>query len=188
MMLAHLIDIFLLVFLAVISVALLRIKDLLTAVMIFGIYSLTSASLFMVLAAADVAFTEAAVGAGISIILMLATLAITGREEKIVERKFKLLPLIIVSITGATLLYGIRDLPPFGVASNPAQVHVAPRYIEQSAVETDIPNIVTSVLASYRGFDTLGEVVVIFTAGIGVALLIGRRRRLLTAKEASRHE
>lgn len=188
MMLEHLIDIFLLVFLAVISVALLRIKDLFAAVMVFGIYSLTSASLFMLLAAADVAFTEAAVGAGISTILMLATLSLTGREEKTVERKFKLLPLVIVSITGAALLYGIRDLPPFGEAGNPVQVHVAPRYIQQSPVETDVPNIVTSVLASYRGFDTLGEVVVIFTAGLGVALLIGRRRRLPSQKEASGNE
>jgi multicomponent Na+:H+ antiporter subunit B len=187
-MLDHLIDVFLLVFLAVIAVALIRIKDLLTAVMIFGIYSLTSASLFMLLDAADVAFTEAAVGAGISIILMLATLSITGREEKTVKRKFKFLPLIIVTITGATLLYGIRDLPPFGDPGNPSQVHVAPRYIEQSPFEIDVPNVVTAVLASYRGFDTLGEVVVIFTAGLGVALLIGRRRRLPSQKETSNDE
>jgi multicomponent Na+:H+ antiporter subunit B len=43
-----------------------------------------------------------------------------------------------------------------------------------------VPNLVTAVLASYRGFDTLGEVTVIFTAGVGVMLLLGRgsgRRR-----------
>tara|TARA_R100001143_G_scaffold18296_1_gene20044 strand:- start:182 stop:739 length:558 start_codon:yes stop_codon:yes gene_type:complete len=175
--LEQLIDIFLLVFLAIISIAVLRIRDLFTAVMLFGIYSLTSASLFMVLDAADVGFTEAAVGAGISTILMLATISMTGREEKPLKKKGTMLPLAIVVITGATLVYGIMDLPPFGEPDNPVHTHVAPRYIEQSPQEIDVPNFVTAVLASYRGYDTLGEVVVIFTAGVGVMLLIGRRRK-----------
>jgi len=178
MILEQLIDVFLLAFLAVISIAILRIRDLFSGVMLFGIYSLVSASLFMVLDAADVAFTEAAVGAGIATILMLATLGLTGRQEKeLVKKKISWLPLIIVVITGATLVYGIVDLPPFGAADNPAQVHVTPRYVQESMSEIDVPNLVTAVLASYRGFDTLGEVVVIFTAGVGVLLLIGRRRR-----------
>lgn len=179
MILEQLIDVFLLAFLAIISIAIVRIRDVFTAVMLFGIYSLVSASLFMVLAAADVAFTEAAVGAGISTILMLATLGLVGRdkEKPLVKKKISLLPLAIVSVTGATLVYGIVDLPPFGAADNPVHTHVAPRYIFESMSEIDVPNLVTAVLASYRGFDTLGEVVVIFTAGIGVLLLIGGRRR-----------
>jgi len=41
-----------------------------------------------------------------------------------------------------------------------------------------VPNVVTAVLASYRGYDTLGEVTVVFTAGVGVLLLLrGRTRR-----------
>ena len=52
-----------------------RQRNLFAAVMLFGIYSLLSAALFVTLEAVDVAFTEAAVGAGISTILMLATLA-----------------------------------------------------------------------------------------------------------------
>ena len=55
--------------------------------------------------------------------------------------------------------------------------HVVPRYIWESLGEVGIPNVVTSVLASYRGYDTLGEVTVIFTAAIGVMGLLGRRRR-----------
>jgi multicomponent Na+:H+ antiporter subunit B len=178
-MFEQLIDIFLLVFLAVISIAIVRMRNVFTAVMLFGIYSLVSASLFMVLDAADVAFTEAAVGAGISTILMLATLSLVGRdrEKPLVKKKISFLPLAIVLVTGATLVYGIVDLPPFGAADNPVHTHVAPRYVFQSMSEIDVPNLVTAVLASYRGFDTLGEVVVIFTAGIGVLLLIGGRRR-----------
>jgi multicomponent Na+:H+ antiporter subunit B len=59
---------------------------------------------------------------------------------------------------------------------------VAPRYIEESGDEIGVPNIVTSVLASYRGYDTLGEVTVIFTAACGVLVLLGRSRRRSDAK------
>lgn len=170
------IDIFLLAFLAITSIAILRMRDLFAAVMLFGIYSLVAASLFMVLDAADVALTEAAVGAGIATILMMATLSLTDRKEKISAKKFNPLPLIIVVVTGAALVYGIADLPPFGAADNPAQVHVAPRYVQDMLTEIDIPNAVAAVLASYRGWDTLGEVVVVFAAGVAVLLLIGRRR------------
>ena len=66
-----------------------------------------------------------------------------------------------------------------------ANQHVAPYYLERSLVETGVPNVVTAVLASYRGYDTLGELTVIFTAGIGVLLLLGRRReKAVTRPEA----
>jgi multicomponent Na+:H+ antiporter subunit B len=68
-------------------------------------------------------------------------------------------------------------MPRFADPDAPIHRHVAPRYIEDSPRETGVPNMVTSVLASYRGYDTLGETVVIFTAGIGVLLLLGGRRR-----------
>jgi multicomponent Na+:H+ antiporter subunit B len=57
---------------------------------------------------------------------------------------------------------------------------VAAYYIQNSATDIDVPNMVTGILASYRGFDTLGETAVVFTAGIGVLVLLSglaRRRR-----------
>lgn len=150
-------------------------RDLLAVVMVFSAYSLLSAGMFMVMDAADVAFTEAAVGAGVSTILMLLALSFTGRFERPAPRQW--LPLVVVLLTGATLVYGTLDLPPIGSAENPVHGHVAPRYLEESGREIGIPNVVTSVLSSYRGYDTLGEVVVVFTAGLGVWLLIGAVRR-----------
>ena len=147
--------------------------------MLSGIYSLLMASIFVTLDAVDVAFTEVAVGAGVSTILMLGTLALTTSREKI-PMHTPLLPLIVTFITGAMLIYGTWDIPAFGDASAPANLHVAPYYLERSLVETGVPNVVTAVLASYRGYDTLGELTVIFTAGIGVLLLLGRRRDTLT--------
>jgi multicomponent Na+:H+ antiporter subunit B len=144
--------------------------------MLFGIYSLLAATIFLVLDAVDVAFTEAAVGAGISTVLMLGTLALTAREEKTASHP-ALVPLLVVGITGAALVYGTLDMPRYGDPTAPVHQHVAPRYIQDSPRETGIPNVVTSVLASYRGYDTLGEVTVIFTAGVGVMLLLGSGRR-----------
>ncbi len=173
---SQLIDFFLLAFLAATAIAVVRMRSLFAAAMLFGIYSLLSAALFVVLDAVDVAFTEAAVGAGISTILMLGTLALTGTKlEASATRRVS--SLVTVAAVGALLIYGTVDMPEFGDPSAPAHVHVAPRYITESPTEIGIPNIVTSVLASYRGYDTLGEVTVIFTAGIGVLSLLGRRTR-----------
>lgn len=158
------------------ALALIKLHDLFAVVMLTGIYSLLSASIFVVLDAVDVAFTEAAVGAGVSTVFMLSTLALTTSREKPKVRN-PLLPLVVVVVTGAALIYGTFDLPPVGDPMDPIHQHVAPRYIEESGKEIGIPNIVTSVLASYRGYDTLGETVVVFTAAIGVLLLIGGRYR-----------
>ena len=175
-MIDNLLNITLLAFLAITAFAIIRIRNLFAVIMLFGIYSLLSAGLFVVLDAADVAFTEAAVGAGISTVLMLATLALTKNHEEKPPAHRPWLPMIVVLVTGAALVYGTVDLPSFSDSEAPAHKHVAPRYIEEGFKETGVPNLVTAVLASYRGFDTLGEVTVIFTAGIGVLLLLGRRR------------
>jgi len=87
------------------------------------------------------------------------------------------LPLILSVATGALLLYGVAHLPAFGDPAAPIHHHVAPRYLNDVVAETGVPNAVTAVLASYRGYDTLGETTVIFTAGIGVLLLLKGRRR-----------
>jgi multicomponent Na+:H+ antiporter subunit B len=144
--------------------------------MLFGIYSFLAAALFVTLDAVDVAFTEAAVGAGISTFLLLGTLALTGKREKI-RAKRNFIPLLVVTAIGATLVYGTLDMPYFSDPSAPVHSHVARHYIEASANEVGVPNMVTAVLASYRGYDTLGEVTVIFTAGIGVLALLGYRKQ-----------
>ena len=163
------------------AITVIRLHDLFAVVMLFGIYSLVSAALFVALDAPDVAFTEAVVGAGISTVLMLATLALTERHEKRSAHR-PWLPLGVVVVTGAFLVYGTLDIPPFGAADNPIHEHVVPRYLEQSGTEIGIPNVVTSVLASYRGYDTLGETTVIFTAGTGVLILLGSARALFRRK------
>ncbi len=166
------IDIVILGFLVVTAISIAVSKDLFASVMLTGIYSLLSAVFFVVMDAVDVAFTEASVGAGISTILMLSTLTLTGQFED-PSRHNKILGFVVVFITGFLLIFGTSDMPIFGDPNAPVQAHLAPHFINESFGEVGMPNLVTSVLASYRGYDTFGETVVIFTAGVGVLTLLG---------------
>ncbi|TNF98633.1 MAG: DUF4040 domain-containing protein [Gammaproteobacteria bacterium] len=177
------IDMVLLIFLIAMAITILRVAGMMAMAMLFGLYSLLMAGLFMVMDAPDVAFTEAAVGSGVSTVLMLVTLSLTKNRYEKTTAKIQWRPLLIVILTGAALLYGIHDIALFGDPEAAAHQHVADRYIADGQKETGVPNLVTAVLASYRGFDTLGEVVVIFTAGVGVMMLLGRSRKARNAKD-----
>ena len=173
----HLVVVALLAFLVVLAFGIIVLRDLLAGVILLGLYSLVAAGAFVVMDAVDVAFTEAAVGAGVSTILFLGTLSFTHHEQK---RGHDSLPaLVFVTITGVLLIYGTLDMPHYGDPESPAQTHpeLAERFLERSAGEVGPPNVVTSVLASYRGYDTLGETVVVFAAGVAVLSLLGLRRR-----------
>ena len=83
--------------------------------------------------------------------------------------------IIIQVLLGAALIYGTLDMPKWGDPHSPAATHVSPYYLQHSIEHTATPNVVTSVLADYRGYDTLGETTVIFTAGMACILLLKRR-------------
>ncbi len=159
--------------LLVVAFAVVRMRSLFAIVMLQGVYSLLSAVWFVSLDAVDVAFTEAAVGAGISTVLMLGAMLLTDRDAKSIPVKQKLGPLLIVVATGFAMFYAIGDMPVYGDAMSPANAYIGAEYIEATKREIFLPNVVTAVLASYRGYDTFGETVVIFTAGLGVLLLLG---------------
>lgn len=171
------------VFLVLVALVVTFTRDLFAAVMLLSIFSLLSAALFTIMDAVDVAFTEAAVGAGISTVLMLATLALTTYKEEETRRpkSYTVLPLVIVLLIGSALIYGTLDFPAFGDPNAPVHQHVGGKYIKQSLEDIDIPNVVTSVLASYRSYDTFGETTVVFAAAVGVLLLLGGRRQNISA-------
>ena len=194
-----LLDVLLLILAVLAAVAAMLQRDLLGSVMLMGIYSLLLAIEWANLFAMDVSYTEAAVGAGASTILLLTALTRTGTREK-AGPNFHPTALLTVLVTGAVLIYGTSDLPRFGDPLAPATVHVAPEYITQTvgkvgateATENDfgdhVPNAVTAVLASYRGYDTMFETAVIFTAGVCVIIILrplagSARRRTAGSKE-----
>lgn len=86
----------------------------------------------------------------------------------------KTFSLIVVVLFGALLLYAAEDFPQWGSSETPAsQSRVSEYYIQHTYNDTLVPNIVTAVLADYRGYDTLFETVVVFTAGIAIFSILG---------------
>ena len=164
--------VFLLTLLVIAAVAIVQAENLFVAVMLMGIASLLIAANFFILDAADVALTEAAVGAGISTVLFLGALSLTTPRERAPTMK-KGLSMVVTVVAALVVIYATFDKPRFGDPEAPVHTHVAPWYLEKTPEYVDIPNVVTAVLGTYRGYDTLGEVFVVFAAGIGVLFLLG---------------
>ena len=154
-----------------IGIALLRTRTVIFTVVLTSAYSLIAALMFITLDAVDVAFTEASVGAGISTILFLAAMAYLPKEEE-ENLNSQILPAISCMVLGGVLIWCSYDLPEIGLLSSPIHQHIVPDYILGTRDDIDIPNIVTAVLASYRGYDTFGETIVVFTAGVAVLALL----------------
>lgn len=162
-----------LLFLILTAIAIILSRNLLAATILLSVFSMLMATEYLILGAPDVAITEASVGAGISTILILLALFLVGeKEKKCTNTKF--FPLILMSAVVSALIYASMQLPPFGARIAPAQAHIAEYYVNNSMNDTGIPNTVASILASYRGYDTLGETIVIFTAAIAIVMLLGK--------------
>ena len=173
-------DLSVLTLIVICAFATIMVKDLLSAAIIFGAYSFLMCLLWTEMGAVDVAFTEASVGAGVSTVLFFAAVHQTSRKVK--PRKSgrwfsKIIALMAALLTGLVLIIAEADFPGFASPFSPASLHLSPYYITQTLHDTNVPNIVTSVLADYRGFDTMFETAVIFTAGLAVIAILRRYKK-----------
>ncbi len=167
-----------LIFLVLIATALLalRVRDLLTAVGMLAAYSLFVALLFTGIQALDVALVEAALGAGVTGVLLIAAIMITSRRSTARERpRQRAFVLVLIAGFLGLMLYASTGLPDRGDPDAPTRTGIASTFIERSLDDTQTPNVVTALLADYRSQDTLGETLVILTAGLAVALVLARR-------------
>jgi multicomponent Na+:H+ antiporter subunit B len=159
--------------LAVTAVAAATLSDFLAAVVVFGVYSLGMAVSWAVFRAPDVALTEAAVGAGVTTALFLVVGFRTGAVERASGvRDVGPGSLLVVSGFVAGLLWTVPALPPVGDPTAPG-LSVASAYLVD-APGLGIRNVVTAILVYYRGFDTLGEVVVVLAAAVAVLVVFDR--------------
>ena len=152
-------------------------RDVLAAVIIFGAYSLGMAALYTFYRAPDVAMTEAAISAGVTTVLLLLTLAKTTRIDH--EAAFESVNLPAAGAAGllfAGLMLTMGDIPAVGSADAPvwSNPDVTQWYIAETYAETGVENSVMAVLAAFRGFDTFGEAVVVFAAGIAALIVLHR--------------
>jgi multicomponent Na+:H+ antiporter subunit B len=81
--------------------------------------------------------------------------------------------MVVVAVLAALIIYSTFDKPRLGDPDAPVHQHLAPWYLEKTPEFMDIPNVVTAILGSFRGYDTLGEVFVVFAACIGVLFILG---------------
>lgn len=170
-------DIFLFVMILILAVLALWVRDLLAAVPLLSAFSLVVAVMFAGLEAVDVAFVEAVLGAGLTGLLLLLLIRATGeRADAKVRPRVRWSVLPIIGVFLALMIYASGGLPDRGDPESPATTGVAREYLERSLPETKTENVVTSVLADFRSQDTLGEVVVIFTAGTAVLLILAGLR------------
>lgn len=150
------------------------LKDVLASIIAFAAYSLGISLLWIVLQAPDVALTEAAVGAGVMTILFLVTLARTSRPQtdRLIE-PINFRTVLFVGAFVALLGISLPALPAIGDPAAPVVSYdVTQHYLTNAYDETGVKNAVTAVLAAYRGFDTLGEAVVVLTAGVVVFVVL----------------
>jgi multicomponent Na+:H+ antiporter subunit B len=153
-------------------------RDVLAAVVVFAAYSLGLAVLWVVYRAPDVALTEAAVGAGVTTSLFLVAIRRMVRPtgERALSLRVRPRSVVAAGLVGGLLLWTVPALPAVGDPTAPAFGPV-PEFYLTDAPERGVTNVVTAVLVVYRGFDTFGEVVVVFAAA--VAVLVATRREVL---------
>ncbi|WP_440006421.1 DUF4040 domain-containing protein [Halomicrococcus sp. SG-WS-1] len=152
------------------------LRDPLAATVAFGGYGLGMATLWAVLRAPDVALTEAAVGAGITSALLLVAIARTGRAT--VPASFDWRPALAVAALVVALAATVPALPTGGEPIAPGVAGDVGRpagFYLANAPEMGVENVVTAVLVVYRGFDTVGEVFVVFAAGLAALVVLGGR-------------
>src|SRR5690606_20219199 len=119
-----LIDLSLLTMLVLVAFFMVRSRQLFAIVMLSGIYSLLSAAFFVSLDAVDAAFTEAAVGPGVSTDWMLGAMLLRPRREKPITAGGSPVALAVAVLVGAALIYATFDMPAFGDAASPANSYI----------------------------------------------------------------
>jgi multicomponent Na+:H+ antiporter subunit B len=151
------------------------LRDVLAAIIVFAAYSLGMALLYTLLLAPDVGLTEAVIGAGVTTVLLLLTIAKTVRppDDRTLERPD---PRALLACGALAVVFGLTlpGLPAVGDPSAPIISYepVTGHYLENAYPETGVKNAVTAVLAAYRGFDTFGEATVVFAAGVAVLVVL----------------
>jgi multicomponent Na+:H+ antiporter subunit B len=151
------------------------VSSLVSAVFLMSAFSFFTALLWALLGAPDVAFTEAMIGIGVSTIFFM--LALYKTKNKTSRNAFYFQPIvgaIVCLLTMGFFIWFSQDLPLFGDSSSAASTYLSPYYIKHAYHDLKTPNLVTSILADYRSFDTLLETAVVFIAGLACLLIMKR--------------
>jgi len=149
----------------------IQLKDLLSAIIAVGTVGLGLSLTFLVLKAPDLAIVQLVVELLALIILIRATIKRDTTSSRTGTGRLIILTAFICLVMFLMFAWGpLKELPEFGKPT----MRVASTYLEQGLEKTGAANLVTSVILDFRGYDTLGEATVLFTAVIGVLAVLRR--------------
>lgn len=160
--------------LCVICVQIIKTNNLLTLAVLMSCFSLLLGGCYLVMDAPDVTMTEVALGSALSGCVMLNMIKHAGAHCNKPSLVRIIWAIILCSSFVVILSFVCLELPVFGVIDSPVQAGSASYYIANNALDIEIPSFVAAILASYRGFDTLGETSVILIAGLAVIFVTSR--------------
>jgi multicomponent Na+:H+ antiporter subunit B len=153
-------------------------KEIKSSIILLSIFSLCSCLLYLVMDAPDVAMTEAALGSCITTVILLQTAQTSSGKYIKTKPHIKIIGFLFAITLCAMLLYAGTDLATYGDPTTPVHSTVMSYYNNSTYKDMGITSFVAGILASYRGYDTLGETTVIFLAGLCVVLILNSSRRI----------
>jgi len=159
-------------------------KSLTESIIVMSVFSLFIGICYLFMDAPDVAMTETALGACLSTCVLLNLVKIVGEEGETPQRSKIIFASILCLVFIVTLSWASFDLPLFGTEDSPLQTHLTKYYLENTRTDIAIPSVVAAILASYRGYDTLGETTVILIAGLAVLVILSRKKQSRERKNA----
>ena len=147
-------------------------KDLLSSVIACGIVGYSLVICFLLLKAPDLAIVQIVVDT-ITLIIMVAVVLDSSREEPYSKPDAQgyissVIALLLIVVLLYFFIVSIRSLDVLGKSS----LRMASHYIEGAAQKTGSANLVTGVVFDFRGYDTMGEAVVLVTAVLGVLTIL----------------
>ncbi|MDD9331912.1 MAG: DUF4040 domain-containing protein [Wolbachia sp.] len=145
-------------------------RNLVVSSVLICVFSSLIALVYLIMNAPDVAITETSVGAGLGTVFIFAALSLIKNHKT--TSSHNPIALFFMLCLAICLSHFMTQLPDFGDHSAPIHMHVAPYYLENTEKVAGIPNVVTTILASFRGYDTFGETVVVFTAALCITLIL----------------
>jgi len=165
----------LLLFMIAAAIVAVEVKDLLSSVIAVGAVGLGLSLAFLILKAPDLAITQLVVEILCLIILIRATI----KKDLPLIRDGRWLfntasTLIFVGVFLIFAYFALKELPNFGAPI----MRVAEEYIKNGQAKTGATNIVAAIILDFRGYDTLGEATILFTAVMGVLAVIRKVGRI----------
>lgn len=151
-------------------------RNLIESIIIMSVFSLFIGICYLLMDAPDVAMTETALGACLSTCVLLNVAKIVGEDAGKLKKLNTLFAAILCSSFVAILTWVSFDLPSFGTQDSEIQTHLTKYYLQNTRTDIAIPSFVAAILASYRGYDTLGETTVILIAGLAVLVIVSRKK------------